>query len=121
MRSGRINISTLIRPNIEVGKRYLLTMRPIEEAPCSKCGHRFEDVYLPGEYSGPTVALVTALPELDISLCPICDNPMGSSEGWYAIVEPGGIRSGLVPYTVLQELPDEDYTQDDPRLGEEAI
>lgn len=90
-----------LRPRIVIGKRYLLTLRPVE-APCSGCGRAWGQTY-----HGETEVVIIDGEKPIFARCPVCGTISKRGEGWYTYMRRGRYR--CAPYTMLSELPDEDY------------
>ena len=102
-------MSNLI-PHIEIGKRYLLTPRSTEGS-CPVCGTNFhfgKSWEAPCECS--ILRYINPGEKIRCNACKECF-PLDSDGYWEVFELVHGI--GMVPYTLLSRLPDEQYEEEE--------
>ncbi len=93
-------------PEIEIGKKYLWRVKPIEDV-CKKCG------LITGEASNGHINIVLILDPSYSSRyqCERCGFVSEIEQGWYCCQVLSGDGNvgvvAVVPYTLLEEIPEE--------------
>ncbi len=92
--------------NIQVGKRYLGCIKPIEKV-CPLCG------YVIGAKTSGEKVIVTVVKAIEGEImmrCPDCEGTyLDNRDGWYQVKTDYSFSLFIAPYTQLSRIEEEDY------------